>query len=50
MELEQFEEKLPHIATAGWTLMKKLCIVLSDFAEATEALSSRSASIAEVCT
>ena len=45
---ERWVEKVPFITTAAWTLMGKLVRVLEDFDEATKALSSRSASIAEV--
>jgi hypothetical protein len=45
---DRWAEKVPFITTAAWTLMKKLVKVLEDFDEATKALSSRSASIAEV--
>ena len=41
-------DKIPFFTQPDWTLMKRLVLVLQDFHDATEALSSRSASIAEV--
>jgi len=45
---DRWSETVPFITTAAWSLMRKLVRVLEDFDEATEALSNRSASIAEV--
>ena len=44
MAMEQWDDKVPFVTPDSWTLIKKLCTVT----EAMEALSSRSASIAEV--
>ena len=48
MDNPHWGEKIPYFAQADWSLMKKVVLVLQDFHDTTEALSSRSASIAEV--
>ena len=48
MEDPHWSEKIASFTVHDWSLLKKLVSVLKDFNDATEALSSRSASIAEV--
>ena len=45
---EHWGEKIPFITAGNWQLMERLVTVLTDFHEATEMLSSRNTSIAEV--
>ena len=48
MDDPHWVEKIPFFTLTDWSLMRKVVLVLQDFHDATEALSSRSASIAEV--
>ena len=44
----QWSDRVPSFTTADWDLLKRVVRVLKDFYDATETLSHRSASIAEV--